>query len=100
MVSHLLPLHLQGQGQSGCGTETEGRITYFFQLAVIEYGELLFYRDRTRSAVMWPKVSICPLLVSGRLMRQIKALACLVGYTIVEPSDEDPIYVSTTISTL
>ena len=33
------------------------RIVYFMQLAVIEYIELLFYRDRARSSLMFPKVS-------------------------------------------
>ena len=33
------------------------RIVYFMQLAIIEYIELLFYRDRARSSLMFPKVS-------------------------------------------
>lgn len=62
-------------------------------LAIIEYIELLFYRDRARSSIMFPKVS--PVL--GRpyqiLTHQLKAMFCFLSYTVVEPSD-DPLYVS------
>jgi hypothetical protein len=59
-------------------------------LAIIEYIELLFYRDRARSSIMFPKVSPH---IAFNADYQLKAMFCLLGYTVVVPGRE-PLYVS------
>jgi membrane protein CcdC involved in cytochrome C biogenesis len=60
-------------------------------LAIIEYIELLFYRDRARSSIMFPKVSLH--LTNVVTDNQLKAMFCLLSYTVVVPGRE-PLYVS------
>lgn len=68
------------------------------QLAIIEYIELLFYRDRARSSLMFPKVSPTPAPsdVSSSDI-QLKAMFCLLSYTVVVPGPS-PLYVSTSLT--
>lgn len=67
------------------------RTVYFMNLAIIEYIELLFYRDRARSSIMFPKVSDNITWFAADC--QLKAMFCLLSYTVVVPGRE-PLYVS------